>query len=208
MFPSKPGSHLSPQFSPRGGPHPGLRQHVAGRETGVGRWVSAWPDRLSLPLRHIPGVPAAPRSPGPAIPVKKGELHYPSGLPPPSFLSSRCTWPEGRAGPGRHSPAFSFPVSERGSFFFFFRSSTPSLPPAPPSLFPSPPSLPCRLGLCAGAPEPLRSRDARNSRLESALPSLLPPFSFPAPFPHPPTRARSGGQRNPEVSIPPSAPLF
>lgn len=68
---------------------------------------------------------------------------------------------------------------------FFFPSSTPSPLPAPPSLFPFPPSLPSLLGLCAGAPDPLRSWDAPNSRQESALRSLVPPFPFPAPFPHP-----------------------
>ena len=186
MFPSKPGSRLSPQFSPRGGPQPGLRQHVAGRGTGVGRWVSAWPDRLFLLLRHIPGVPAAPRSPGPAIPVKKGELHYPSGLPPPSFLSSLCTWPEGRAGPGRHSPTFSFPVAEGGSFFFFF-SFLYSLSPTRPSLPLSLPSLPplsagfVRWG--AGAPpQPGRAE------LEAGVGSPEPPPSLllPCPLPPPP----------------------
>lgn len=158
-------------------------------------------------LGGIPGNPAVPRSPGPAIPGKKGELHYPAGLLPPSFLSSICTWPEGREGPGRHSPTFPFPVSERGSFFFF--SFLYSLPPTRPSLPLSLPSLPplsvgfVRWG--AGSP-PLPGR----AELEAGVGSLEPPPSLPlpCPLPPPPTRARSGGGRNPEVSIPPAGPPF
>lgn len=163
------------------------------RGGGVGRRVS---DSLRC-VRCIPGVPAAPSSPGPAIPGKKGELHYPAGLLPPSFLSSLCTWPEGREGPGRHSPTFSFPVSEQGSFFFF-PSSTPSPPPARPSLplsFPSlPPSLPSRLGLCAGAPIP-SAAGTRGTRGRSRLSRA---FSLPSPSLPPSPTPDSDSERRPE----------
>lgn len=139
----------------------------------------------------FPGVPSVPSSPGPAIPGKKGELHYPAGLPPPSFLSSLCTWPEGEAGPGRHSPTFSFPVSVQGSFFSFLYS----LPlPAPPSLSPLPPSLPSRLGRSAGVPNPLTAgtrRTPSRSRLCGAW-SLPSPSLPPSPTPD------AGSARRPE----------
>lgn len=147
----------------------------------------------------IPGVPSVPSSPGPAIPGKKGELHYPAGLPPPSFLSCLCTWPEGEAGPGRHSPTFSFPVSVQGSFFFL-----PLLPPsACPSLPVSPPSLPpFPTGSVRWGAESPHGWDAPNSQQESALWSLVPPFPFPAPFPHPRRGLSAAAGGTPEVSIP------
>lgn len=153
----------------------------------------------------IPRVPVAPRSPRPAIPGKKGELHYPAGFPRSSFLSSLCTWPEGRAGPGRHSPTFSFPVPEQG--YIFFPSFTPS-PSTRPSLPHSLPSLPpsslarfVRWGARA-PPQPGRAELAPGVGSPEPPPSL----PFPCPLPPPRTRARSGGQRNPEVSIPPVRP--
>ena len=204
MFPSSPKSPI--EVPTRGG----ASALGVGWGSGAGRGVSARLDLLSGLLgRPVPAPQRRPASPGPAIPGKKGELHYPAGLPPPSFLSCLCTWPEGRAGPGRHPPTFSFPVSEQGSFFFFFPSSAPSprppLLPSFPSLPPSPLGWVCALGR-RRHPSAAGTRGTRDGG--SALPSLLPPFSFPAPFPHPPTppptRARSGGLRNPEVSISPT----
>lgn len=153
-------------------------------------------------LTRIP----APGSPVPAIPGKKGELHYPAGLAPPSFLSSLCTWPEGRAEPGRHSPAFSFLVSEQG-YIFFLPLLPPPPPPAPPSLVPFPPSLPPFLAGCprpgARTPSAARTRGTRGRSRLSGASSLPSPSLPPSPTPDP---ARSGGQRNPEVSIPSVSP--
>ena len=195
MFPSSPKSPI--EVPTRGG----ASALGVGWGSGAGRGVSARLDLLSGLLgRPVPAPQRRPASPGPAIPGKKGELHYPAGLPPPSFLSCLCTWPEGRAGPGRHPPTFSFPVSEQGSFFFFFSFLCSLPPPAPPSLLPFPPSLPSRLGLCAGAPEaPLRRRDARNSGRGIGSPEPPPSLLFPCPLPPPPhPTPDSGSERRPE----------
>lgn len=182
MFSCKPGSRLSPQFSPRRGSHPRPCQGREGSRVWSAGFGVARLGYLGC-SGGIPGFPAASRSPGPAIPGKKGELHYPAGLPPPSFLSSLCTWPEGRAGTGRHSSTFSFPVSEQGSFFFL-----PLLPPPYPPLPPSFPSLPpsplCWVGaLGRRSPSAARTHGTRGrSRLSRAC-SLPSPSLPPSPTP-------------------------
>lgn len=153
----------------------------------------------------IPCAPAAaPYSPRPAIPGKANYISQQSSKRPLSFQ----VFARGRrSGRGLDVTLLHSLSLCQSRDHFFFLPLLPPPQPAPPSLFPFPPSLPSPLGLCAGAPDPLRSPDARNSRQESARWSLLPPFPFPAPFPHPRTWARSRGQRNPKVSIPPSAPF-
>lgn len=203
MFPSSP---KSPVEVPTQGARPSRGAWGGDQPSDVGFQGEArsaiWAARAACPLAT-----AAPASQGPAIPGKKGELHYPTGLPSALFpFTCLCTWPE-EGGAWTSPSTFSFPCVRAGSFFFL-----PLLPPppAPLSLLPLP-SLPPPLGwVCAlGAPGPL----AAGTRLELrgrgiGSPSLLPPFSFPAPFPTPPppTRARSGGLRNPEVSISPTVP--
>lgn len=124
-------------------------------------------------------------------PRKERRTTLPSRLAVSLFPFKSCTWPEGEAGPGRHSPTFSFPVSVQGSFFSFLYS----LPlPAPPSLSPFPPSLPSRLDRSAGVPDPLTVETRRTpsrSRLSGAW-SLPSPSLPPSPTPD------AGSARRPE----------
>lgn len=140
---------------------------------------------MSLVLRRHPQSPRSAALSKARHPRKERRTTLPSRLPAVLFPFKSLHVAGGEGGAWTSLSYILFPCARAGIYFFSFLYSLPLHPPLPPS-FPSlPPSLLSRLGLCAGAPEPLRSRDARNSRQESDLPSLLPPFPFPAPFPHP-----------------------
>lgn len=185
MFPSSPKSPI--EVPTRGG----ASALGVGWGSGAGRGVSARLDLLSGLLgRPVPAPQRRPASPGPAIPGKKGELHYPAGLPPPSFLS--CLHVAGGEGGAWTSPSYIlFPCVRAGIiFFFFFLPLLP--PPARPSFPPSLPSLPplsagfVRWGAGGTPPPPGRAELGTGDRLSraSSLPSLsLPPS--PTPPPHP-----------------------
>ena len=163
--PCKLGPRLSPPVPPT--QRSPLRAAPPSRGESVGRRVSAKPGwTVSAVSAASPGSRRRPALQGP--PSRERKANYITQQASRRPLSFQVFARGRRGGRGRdvtllHSLSL---CQSRDRFFFFFPSSTPSPPPAPPSLFPFPPSLPSRLGLCAGAPDPLRCRDARNSRQE------------------------------------------
>lgn len=196
----KPSVFPMQRFAPRATPASRGRVHWAQVSASLGWDVLAAQEAS----------PASPRRPalqGPPSPERKENyITQQASRGPLSFQ----VFARGRRG-GRgldvtllHSLSL---CQSRDIFFSFLYSlppTRPSLPHSLPSLPPSPVGSVCALG--RPSPTAAGTRGTRGrSRLSRASSLSLP---LPCPLPPPPTRAWSGSQRNPEVSIPPFAPLF